>query len=217
LGYIVREYPQPDSYITNNGRKCLLLSLEMSHGYNMVELGKQVDVVLKDFQDTLPDDVHIYRITDEPRVVSDSVYSFLKDMLISVLAVIAVMMIMLPVRVASVAATSIPITIFISIGVLYVLGFEINTVTLASLLVVLGMVVDDSIVVIDNYLNYLDHGMSRWKASITAANSYFRSIFSATLAISITFFPFLVALPEKFSEFIYMAPWAIFISLTISM
>ncbi|MFY9364555.1 MAG: efflux RND transporter permease subunit, partial [Bacteroidales bacterium] len=96
-------------------------------------------------------------------------------------------------------------------------GFEINTVTLASLLVVLGMVVDDSIVVIDNYLNYLDHGMSRWKASITAANSYFRSIFSATLAISITFFPFLVALPEKFSEFIYMAPWAIFISLTISM
>ena len=73
---------------------------------------KQVDVVKT--WDTLPDDVHIYR-TDEPRVVSDSVYSFLKDMLISVLAVIAVMMIMLPVRVASVAATSIPITIFISI------------------------------------------------------------------------------------------------------
>lgn len=217
LGHIIREYPEPESYITNNGRKCLLLSLEMSYGHNMVELGKQVDVVLKDFQNDLPDDVHIYRITDEPRIVSDSVYSFLKDMLISVLAVIAVMMIMLPMRVASVAATSIPITIFISIGMLYVLGFEINTVTLASLLVVLGMVVDDSIVVIDNYLNYLDHGMSRWKASITAANSYFRSIFSATLAIGITFFPFLVALPKEFSEFIFMAPWAIFISLMVSM
>ena len=71
-------------------------------------------------------------------------------MLLAVLTVIAVMMVMLPLRVASVAAATIPITIFISLGMMYVLGFEINTVTLASLLVVLGMVVDDSIVVIDN-------------------------------------------------------------------
>ncbi|NLA15420.1 MAG: efflux RND transporter permease subunit [Bacteroidales bacterium] len=217
LGYIVREYPEPMSYITNNGRKCLLLSVEMTSGYNMVELGKEVDKVLKEFQEELPPDVHIFRISDQPHVVSDSVYSFLRDMLISILSVIAVMIIMLPMRVASVAATSIPITIFISIGIMYVFGFEINTVTLASLLVVLGMVVDDSIVVIDNYLNYLDHGMSRWKASITAANSYFRSIFSATMAISITFFPFLFTLPEVFVEFMFMAPWAIFISLMVSM
>ncbi len=217
LGYILHEYPEPTSYITNNGKKCLLLSLEMSYGYNMVELGKQVDTILKEFENELPADVGVYRISDQPRVVSDSVYSFLRDMLISVLTVIAVMVLMLPMRVASVAATSIPITIFISLGIMYVFGFEINTVTLASLLVVLGMVVDDSIVVIDNYLNYLDYGMSRWKASITAANSYFRSIFSATMAISITFFPFLFTLPENFAEFIFMAPWAIFISLMVSM
>lgn len=129
--------------------------MEMSKGFDMVKLGKQVDLVLKDFESELPPDVSVFRIADQPQVVKDSVYSFLKEMLLAVLTVIAVMMVMLPLRVASVAAATIPITIFISLGMMYVLGFEINTVTLASLLVVLGMVVDDSIVVIDNY-------MTRW-------------------------------------------------------
>jgi multidrug efflux pump subunit AcrB len=217
IGYVVREYPQPSSYITNNGRKCLLLSMEMSKGFNMVELGKQVDKILKEFESELPPDVSVFRIADQPKVVEDSVYSFLKEMLTAILTVIAVMIVMLPLRVASVAATAIPITIFISLGIMYVIGFEINTVTLASLLVVLGMVVDDSIVVIDNYMNLLDQGMSRWKASITATNSYFRSVFSATLAISITFFPFYFTFPENFVEFIFMAPWAISISLMVSL
>lgn len=217
IGHLVREYPQPLSYITHNGRKCLLLSMEMNKGFNMVELGKEVDEILQTFESGLPPDVSVFRIADQPKVVEESVYSFLKEMLTAILTVIAVMIVMLPLRVASVAAASIPITIFISIGVMYVIGFEINTVTLASLLVVLGMVVDDSIVVIDNYITLLDQGMSRWKASITAANSYFRSVFSATMAISITFFPFYFTLPENFVEFIFMAPWAIFISLMLSL
>ena len=217
VGRVSKEYPAPTSYITNNGKKCLLLSMEMSKGFDMVDLGKQVDLVLKDFESELPPDVSVFRIADQPQVVKDSVYSFLKEMLLAVLTVIAVMMVMLPLRVASVAAATIPITIFISLGMMYVLGFEINTVTLASLLVVLGMVVDDSIVVIDNYMTLLDQGMSRWKASITAANSYFKSVFSATLAISITFFPFYFTFPENFVEFIFMAPWTISISLMVSL
>ncbi|HPL85536.1 MAG TPA: efflux RND transporter permease subunit, partial [Bacteroidales bacterium] len=158
IGRVSKEYQVPASYITNNGKKCLLLSMEMSKGFDMVKLGKQVDLVLKDFESELPPDVSVFRIADQPQVVKDSVYSFLKEMLLAVLTVIAVMMVMLPLRVASVAAATIPITIFISLGMMYVLGFEINTVTLASLLVVLGMVVDDSIVVIDNYMTLLDQG-----------------------------------------------------------
>lgn len=217
IGKVVREYSEPASYITNNGRKCILLSMEMTKNMNMVDLGRQVNEVLKDFEAELPEDVSIYRIADQPHVVSTSIFTFLREMLIAILAVIAVIVIMLPLRVAGVAATSIPITIFISIGIMYVCGFEINTVTLASLLVVLGMVVDDSIVVMDNYMTLLDQGMSRWKASITAAKTYFKSVFSATLAISITFFPFYFTFPENFMEFIFMAPLTISITLMVSL
>ena len=217
ISRVVKEYSKTSSYITNNGRKCLLLSMEMSKGNNIVDLGRQVDAVLRQYESELPPDVSVFRIADQPQVVSTSVYAFLREMLIAILAVIAVIIIMLPLRVAAVAATSIPITIFISLGIMHACGFEINTVTLASLLVVLGMVVDDSIVVIDNYMTMLDKGMSRWKASITAAKTYFKSVFSATLAISITFFPFYFTFPDNFMEFIFMAPWTISITLTISL
>jgi len=73
-------------------------------------------------------------ITDEPRIVSDSVYSFLKDMLISVLAVIGCHDDYVAHAGGVCGATSFPLPFLFSIGILYVLGFEINTVTLASLL-----------------------------------------------------------------------------------
>lgn len=217
LGRVVREYSKPSTYVTNNGKKCVMLSLEMTQGENIVELGRQVEQVLAQFESELPGDVQIYRVADQPQVVNRSVFTFLREMLIAILAVIAVIVLMLPMRVAAVAATSIPVTIFISLGIMHLCGFEINTVTLASLLVVLGMVVDDSIVVMDNYMTLLDTGISRWNASITAARSYFKSVFSATLAISITFFPFYFTFPASFVEFIFMFPWTISITLTVSL
>jgi len=65
---IVREYPDPDSYITNNGHKCLVISMEMQEGNNIVQYGKEVDEVLKEFQSGLPEDVRIERIADQPTV-----------------------------------------------------------------------------------------------------------------------------------------------------
>ncbi len=214
---IVREYPKPDSYITNNGNKCLLISMEMQRGNNIVEYGKEVDEVLKQFQLELPEGVTIERIADQPEVVSDSITTFLKEMLYAIIAVILVTMILLPLRVASVAATSIPVTIFSALGIMLLAGMELNTVTLAALIVVLGMIVDNSIVIVDSYMEKLDHGMSRWHAAISSAKGFFKAIFSATLAISITFFPFLFTLKGIFQEFVQSFPWTVTIALGISL
>jgi len=214
---IVREYPDPDSYITNNGNKCLLISMEMQQGNNIVQYGKEVDEVLKQFQSELPEGVNIERIADQPLVVSNSISTFLREMLYAIIAVILVTMVLLPFRVASVAATSIPVTIFASLGIMLMTGMELNTVTLAALIVVLGMIVDNSIVIVDSYMERLDHGMSRWHAAISSAKSFFKAIFSATLAISITFFPFLFTLKGMFQEFVQLFPWTVTITLGISL
>ena len=214
---VVREYPEPDSYITNNGHRCLLISMEMQQGNNIVKYGKEVNQVLKQFQSELPEGVKIERIADQPKVVSDSITTFLVEMLIAIFAVILVTMILLPLRVASVAATSIPITIFASLGIMHLCGMELNTVTLAGLIVVLGMIVDNSIVIVDSYMEKLDHGMSRWNATISSAKGFFKAIFSATLAISITFFPFLFTLKGMFQEFVQLFPWTVSITLGISL
>ena len=214
---VVREYPDPDSYITNNGRKCLLLSVEMKKGQNIVAMGDEINKVLDEFQQELPTDVSIFRITDQPKVVDDSVSNFLHELIIAIVAVVIVVMLLLPLRVALVAASTIPITIFISLGLFYAFGIELNTVTLAALIVTLGMIVDNSIVIIDSYLEKLGEGMSRWHASIYSTMHFLKSIFSATLAISITFFPFLFTLTGMLNEFVLSFPWAVSIVLGVSL
>ena len=212
-----REYPEPDSYITNNGTKCLLLSVEMKKGQNIVKMGEDIDKMMAGFRQTIPDDVNIYRITDQSKVVDDSVTNFLEELVIAIVAVVIVVMLLLPMRVALVAASTIPITIFISLGLFNAFGIELNTVTLAVLIMSLGMIVDNSIVIIDNYLELLGTGMSRWHASIRSTTHFFKSIFSATLAITVTFFPFLITLSGMFKDFILMFPWGVTIVLMASL
>ncbi len=206
---VTREYPEPSSFITNNGRKCILLSVEMKKGNNIVEMGRLVEKQIEDFQTELPDDVTIFRITNQPEVVNSSVMDFLRELLIAVIAVIVVIVLLLPIRVALIAAATIPITIFISLGLFYVFGIELNTVTFACLIVSLGMIVDNSVVIIDDYVELIGEGMDRKEATIRSASEFLKSIFSATLAISITFFPFLITMTGMFRDFLTDFPWAI--------
>lgn len=214
---VVREYSEPDSYITNNGTKCLVLSMEMREGNNIVQMGEDVNKVLEEYEKELPDDVSIFRITDQSQVVGDSVTTFLRELLIAIIAVIIVVMLLMPLRVASVAASTIPITIFLSLLVFYACGLELNTVTLAALIATLGMIVDNSIVIIDCYMEKLDSGIDRWTAAIESAKEFFKSILSATLAISITFFPFLITSQGMINDFLQSFPWAITIILFLSL
>ena len=214
---VVKEYPAPDSYITNNGKKCLLLSIEMKKGQNIVKMGEEVKREMDRFEQTLPAEVKLFKITDQSKVVDDSVTNFLRELLIAIGAVVLVVVLLLPLRVALVAASTIPITIFISLGLFHLFGIELNTVTLAALIVTLGMIVDNSIVIIDSYMEKIAEGQSRWHASIDSATCFFKSILSATMAISITFFPFLLTMKGMFQDFLHSFPWAITLVLFISL
>ena len=217
IAHVRREYPAPTSIVTNNGKKCLVLSVEMKKGRSITEMGEAVKEQIADFQQTLPKDVTMFTITDQSQVVHDSVVNFLKELLIAIIAVVVVVLLLMPIRVALVAASTIPITIFISLGLFYAFGIELNTVTLAALIVTLGMIVDNSIVIIDNYMELLADGMPRWQASIQSASHFFKSILTATLAISITFFPLLLTMTGMYHDFLLFFPWGITIVLMVSL
>ncbi len=196
--------------------QCLLLNIEMQPGNNIVAFGEKVDEVLEQMSAALPPDVHMHKITDQPRVVDESVRSFLKDLVISVLIVIAVMLVLFPIRTALVSSTGLPICIAITLGIMYLAGIELNTVTLAALIVVLGMVVDDSVIVIDGYSELLAKGHSRWYSSAVSTHDLFVPMLIATTSISGMFFPMLGLMTGPLADFIKLFPWAIFIALTCS-
>ena len=215
---VVREYEPMSSRIEQDGHPCVLLSMEMTPGNNVVAYGKEVERVLDAFRaEELPEDVKITRIADKPKVVSMSVSDFLRDLLISMAIIILVMMVLFPLRSAIVAAITIPLSTFVSVSIMYLSGIELNIVTLAALIVVLGMVVDNSIVVIDGYLEYLDKGYEPKQAAIDSAKQYFMPMMLATICICAIFFPFLITMKGMFHDCLEDFPWTITINLMASL
>ena len=215
---VVREYDSVESYIELDGHPCMLLSLEMTPGNNIVQYGDEVERVLSRFSaDELPDDVTITRIADQPKVVGASVRDFLRDLLISMLIIILVMMVLFPLRSAIVAAITIPLSTFVSVAIMYMMGIELNIVTLAALIVVLGMVVDNAIVVIDGYLEYVGKGCAPKEAAIASAKQYFMPMMLATLCICVIFYPLLLTLKGAFNDALRDFPVTITINLMVSL
>ena len=217
---IERRFEDPKQYIERYDERgkgqCLLLDITMQPDNNIVAFGEKVDEALQQMAAALPPDVQIHKVTDQPRVVDESVKSFLKDLVISVLIVIAVMLVLFPIRTALVSSTGLPICIAITLGIMYLAGIELNTVTLAALIVVLGMVVDDSVIVIDGYSELLEKGHSRWYSAAVSTHDLFVPMLIATTSISGMFFPMLGLMTGPLADFIKLFPWAIFIALSCS-
>ncbi len=214
---IERRYKEPSSLISFNGRSAVILSIEMSPDNNIVAFGKDVDRVINEFLSEAPESVSITRITDQPKVVGDSVWSFIRDLIISMLVVILVMMLLFPIKSALIASSGVPVCTAIALALMFLTGIFLNTVSLAALIVVLGMIVDDSIITMDGYMDKLGRGMSRLDAAQASAQELFKPMFMATFAISAMFFPILKLIHGYLGDFVSTFPWVITFALMSSL
>lgn len=214
---VERRMKEPKQEVRYNGHTTLVMNLVMRPNNNIVAFGRDVDKVIEEFQAQLPPSVHINRVSDQPKVVDKSVMSFLRDLLISMLVVIFVMIMMFPMRSALIASSGVPVCTLITIAVMYMTGMALNTVTLAALIVVLGMIVDDSIITMDGYMDNLGRGMSRIDAASAAARELFMPMFMATLSICAMFFPMLGIISGYLGDFIRSFPWIVLIALMTSL
>ena len=214
---VERRLAEPSKVVNFNGNDALIISVEMRKGFNIVAYGKKVEKVLTEYRKTLPDSVKLYRITDQPKVVQKSVNSFLRDLLISMIVVIAVMLLLFPMRTALIASSGLPICTAMSIGLMYLFGIELNTVTLAALIVVLGMIVDDSIINIDGYIDKLSQGYAPFDAAVSSAKELFMPMLIATGGIATMFFPMTRIITGPLGDFVQLFPWTVCFSLMASL
>ncbi len=214
---VVREYEDPSSYIRLNGNKCLIVSLEMLPGKNIVQYGEEVAKEIAKFKSEIPSDVNVGLISDMPEFVAHSITHFLKEFGLAILSVIMVTVLLLPKRVALVAASSIPISIFITLGIMWASGMNLQTVSLAGLIIVLGMVVDNSIVIIDNYVEKLDNKITPYVAASQSVSDLFGSVFSATLILIFSFAPMLLFMNGLAGDFVKSLPLTITYALLVSL
>lgn len=212
---IKREYAEPTSQITVNGHRSLMLSVEMQEGNNIVKFGDQVASKLAEIQQNLPSTIKLATIVNQPQVVQHSVSDFIREFFLAIISVVIVTIILLPFRIAAVAAMAIPVTVAVTFALLHTFGIELHQVSLAALIVVLGMVVDDAIVIADNYVELLDEGIDRWTAAWRSANDLVVPVLTATATIIASFLP-MVILSGSVGEFIFSLPITVSIALASS-
>jgi len=215
IAEVSRRYADPSSKITVNGNPALMLTVQMQEGHNIVKFGNEVHRRLDEVSKQLPGNVKLTIIADQPYLVNKNVSRFLHEFLLAILAVILVVFLMLPISIAAVAATAIPMTISITFALLNIFGIELHQVSLATLIVVLGMVVDDAIVIADNYVTLLDKGYDRWTAAWRSATDLVVPVLTATVTIIAAFVP-MVILPGVIGEFIFALPITVAVALSSS-
>lgn len=212
---VSRGYADPTSKATVNGEKAMLVSIQMQEGNNIVKFGEEVNKIIDELQLTIPSDVKLIKVVNQPEMVDHNISHFIKEFFLAIISVVIVIILLLPFRVALVAAMAIPMTIAVTFALMHLFGIELHQVSLAALIVVLGMVVDDAIVIADNYVELLDHGLDRWTAAWRSASDLIIPVLAATITIIASFFP-MVLLTGAVGEFIHALPITVAIALASS-
>jgi multidrug efflux pump subunit AcrB len=215
IAQVNREYAEPTSKTTVNGRNAMMLAIQMQEGNNIVKFGEEVNAKLAEVEKLLPADVTLTTIVNQPKLVDENITHFIREFFLAIFSVVIVVILLLPIRIAAVAAMAIPMTIAVTFALLNAFGIELHQVSLAALIVVLGMVVDDAIVIADNYVELLDEGIDRWTAAWRSATDLVIPVLAATVTIIASFMP-MVILTGSVGEFIHALPITVAIALAAS-
>ena len=212
---VERRYQDPVFLVRYDGKPSILLSVEMQKGRNIVQLGEQIDQVFVRLKSILPPDIRLDLIANQPAVVKTRISNLSHEFMLAIGSVILVTIVLLPVRVAVIAALAIPITLCATLGVMNAIGITLHQVSIAALIIVLGIVVDDAIVIADNYVELLDRKVPKSEAAWRSATDMAIPVLTATMTIIFSFLPLLI-LTGSIGEFIEALPVTVAIALAVS-
>jgi multidrug efflux pump subunit AcrB len=196
--------------------RCIFLGISQKEGLNVLETGQDLDPVIEAFKEELPSNMHLEVIYNQPQVVEKRINGFMSNLLQGIVLVGLVIFLSLGFRSSMVVVIAIPLSLIIGLGFVDMAGFGLQQISIAGLVVVLGLLVDNSIVMVENINRHLQLGYSRRKASILAASEIGWPVVTATLTTVLAFVP-IAAMPDKAGEFIQSLPVTIALTLTVSL
>ncbi len=191
---IYRDYITPRQKLVKiNGKPAIALFISLKDGANIVRLGEDVDKALPRINSNLPLGVEVVRSASQDQVVNGQISDFLVNLMQSILIVLAVMLLFLGLRTGSLVAALIPMVILTSFFFLGLLDLGFNKVSLAALIISLGLLVDNGIVVSESILVNMKRGLSAFEASVYSGKVLIVPLLISSLTTSAAFLPFALA------------------------
>ncbi len=207
---------EEEKYTTRlNGHRCVFVTAAQKEGENITAVQKQYQPIIEAFKKTLPANVALVHNFDQAENVNRRLTGLGEDFLIAILLV-AVTLLPLGSRPALIVMISIPLSLSIGIVMLNLFGYNLNQLSIVGLVVALGLLVDDSIVVVENIERWMLLGHSRLDATLRAVKQIGLAVVGCTATLIIAFLPILF-MPEGAGDFIRGLPLAVILSVIASM
>ncbi|MDP3745314.1 MAG: efflux RND transporter permease subunit [Methylotenera sp.] len=187
---VERGYEDPSTFfVRNNGEPALLLGIVMREGWNGLDLGMALDTEVGSISADLPLGMSLTKVTDQAVNIETSVNEFMVKFFVALLVVMLVSFLSMGWRVGLVVAAAVPLTLAIVFVVMAATGKNFDRITLGSLILALGLLVDDAIIAIETMLVKMEEGYSRIAASAYAWSHTAAPMLSGTLVTAIGFMP----------------------------
>ena len=204
-----------------NGDPAVIVLITRQPGANVIETVDGVRALLPQLQAQLPQDVRLQVASDSTNSIRSSLHEIEVTLLISILLVVLVVSAFLrDVRATIIPAVATVVSLLGTFGVMYLLGFSLNNLSLMALTVATGFVVDDAIVVLENTARHIEDGMQRFQAALLGAREVGFTVLSISLSLVAVFIPLLFMggqVGRLFREFAVTLSVAVMISLLISL
>ncbi|GAB5553369.1 MAG: efflux RND transporter permease subunit [Saprospiraceae bacterium] len=197
-----------------NGRRCLYINVQQKDGYNIFSISEPVKEALA--AANLQEGMELDYVFDQSEGVETRVNGFLNNLLQGILLVGVIIFLALGFRSASIVMLAIPLSILIGLWVVNQMGYALQQISIAGLVVALGLLVDNSIAIIENIERYLAQGYSRKEAAIAGTQQLIAPITSATLTTVLAFIP-IVMMPDVTGAFIKALPITVIATLIASL
>ncbi|NIA55126.1 efflux RND transporter permease subunit [Massilia sp. TW-1] len=187
---VERGYEDPATFlIRNNGEPALLLGVVMRDGWNGLDLGKALDAEVAAVNRDIPLGMSLTKVTDQAVNISGAVDEFMVKFFVALLVVMVVCFVSMGWRVGLVVATAVPLTLAAVFVVMAATGKNFDRITLGSLILALGLLVDDAIIAIEMMVVKMEEGYDRVQASAYAWSHTAAPMLSGTLVTAIGFMP----------------------------
>ncbi|MCG8332534.1 MAG: efflux RND transporter permease subunit [Chitinophagales bacterium] len=191
---ISRAYKNPTNRIVKiDGEDGLVIAVALQDGANLIELGKQVDQKVVAYNQSLPVGIQLERISSSDLYVDTKISDFVSNVLQSVVIVLAVMLLFLGLRTGLVVASLIPTAMIMTLWLMDLMDVGLNQVSLAALIMALGMLVDNAIVVSEAMMVKMEDGMKAKDAAIAACSELLIPLLVSSLTTSAAFLAFYLA------------------------
>ncbi|MCU6406552.1 efflux RND transporter permease subunit [Enterobacter quasiroggenkampii] len=187
---VERGYEDPPTMLIRNQHEpALLLGIVMREGWNGLALGKALDAETAKINDSLPLGMTLAKVTDQSVNIRSSVDEFMIKFFVALLVVMVVCFVSMGWRVGVVVAAAVPLTLAVVFVVMEAAGINFDRVTLGSLILALGLLVDDAIIAIEMMVVKMEEGYDRIKASAYAWSHTAAPMLAGTLVTAIGFMP----------------------------